>query len=89
MALDDEKTYKKCVTDFVKLSQEDFVAFARKFSELKFVNCDISRVIDIIRKNADNQNYSGESEIQKFLTFYIDATEIYKRISAFRIWRHL
>lgn len=42
--LDDEKTYKKCVTDFVKLSQEDFVAFAKKFSELKFVNCDISRV---------------------------------------------
>lgn len=79
--LDDEKTYKKCVTDFVKLSQEDFVAFAKKFSELKFVNCDISRVIDIIRKNADNQNYSS-GDIQKFL-LYIDVPKYIKEYQRF------
>ncbi len=79
--LDDEKTYKKCVTNFVKLSQEDFVAFAKKFSELKFVNCDISRVIDIIRKNADNQNYSS-GDIQKFL-LYIDVPKYIKEYQRF------
>lgn len=79
--LDDEKTYKKCVTDFVKLSQEDFVAFAKKFLELKFVNCDISRVIDIIRKNADNQNYSS-GDIQKFL-LYIDVPKYIKEYQRF------
>lgn len=79
--LDDEKTYKKCVTNFVKLSQEDFVAFAKKFSELKFVNCDISRVIDIIRKNADNQNYSS-GDIQKCL-LYIDVPKYIKEYQRF------
>lgn len=66
---------------FVKLSQEDFVAFAKKFSELKFVNCDISRVIDIIRKNADNQNYSS-GDIQKFL-LYIDVPKYIKEYQRF------
>ena len=79
--LDDEKTYKKCVTNFVKLSREDFVVFARKFSELKFVNCDISKVIDIIRKNADNQNYS-RGDIQKFL-LYIDVPKYIKEYQRF------
>lgn len=76
--IDDEKTYKKCVTDFVKLSQEDFVAFAQKFSELKFVNCDISKVIDIIRKKT-NYNSGGT---QKFL-LYIDVPKYIKEYQRF------
>ena len=45
------------------------------------VNCDISRVIDIIRKNADNQNYSS-GDIQKFL-LYIDVPKYIKEYQRF------
>lgn len=48
--IDDKKTYKKRVEAFVKLTQNDFVIFAKKFQELKFISCDCRQVMSIIRQ---------------------------------------